>query len=332
MANLAQSPKNKAKASGMTAERKLLWASALSVSVSAVLVVLKGIVLLASGSLSILASLTDSGLDLVASLITFAAVRYAKTPPDREHPFGHGKAEAFSALFQAALVFASGAIIMQDCVNHLMHPQPIRQSAWAMGVLVVSVVLTFGLVAVQTRVLRDAASVAVSADRMHYVTDLLTNIVAIIGVAAASFGFGFMDTVAGFVMAAWFLWGAIGVLREASDHLMDHAMPPDDVRRIRELVLEDGAVRDVHQLRTRLAGPYVLIQMHIELDPAMSLTEAHRIIVTAEKRLMAAYPNADIIIHPDPQGLAEPHGGVFREIEAPEVDFDGEVAPGGDAQ
>ncbi len=332
MASPAQTPKNKAEAGGMTAERKLRLVSTLSVLVSAVLVVLKGAVLLASGSLSILAALTDSGLDLVASLITFAAVRYAKTPPDREHPFGHGKAEAFSALFQAALVFASGAIIMQDCISHLMHPQPIRESGWAIVVLVVSVVLTFGLVAVQTRVLRDAASVAVSADRMHYVTDLVTNIVAIIGVAAASFGFGFMDSVSGFVMAAWFLWGAIGVLREASDHLMDHAMPPEDVRRIHDLVLEDKAVREVHQLRTRLAGPYVLIQMHIELEPDMSLTEAHRIIIAAEKRLIEAYPNADILIHPDPQGEAEPHGGVFTEIAALEIDVDAEVAPGADAQ
>ncbi len=314
---------------GQAVGGKVMLAATLSVSVATILVVLKGVVMLMSGSLSILASLTDSGLDLVASLITFAAVRYAKTPPDKEHPFGHGKAEAFSALFQAALVFASGALILQTCVDHVLHPQPVRESGWAIAVLVLSLILTIGLVTVQTRVLKDEASVAVSADRMHYLTDLVTNIVALIGVGVTALGFGLADTVAGFIMGGWFLWGAISVLREASDHLMDRAMSDEDVARIRQLVLDDTAVRDVHQIRTRMAGPYVLIQMHVELDPKLSLADAHRIIISAETRLIAAFPNADIIIHPDPQGEAEPHSGVFGDISA---DLDGEVAPQADAQ
>ncbi len=308
---------------------KVMLAATLSVSVATILVVLKGIVMLMSGSLSILASLTDSGLDLVASLITFAAVRYAKTPPDKEHPFGHGKAEAFSALFQAALVFASGALILQTCVDHVLHPQMVRESGWAIAVLVLSLILTIGLVTVQTRVLHDETSVAVSADRMHYLTDLVTNIVALIGVGATALGFGLADTLAGFVMGGWFLWGAVSVLREAADHLMDRAMDDADVARIRELVLADAAVRGVHQVRTRMAGPYVLIQMHVELDPRLNLSEAHRIIIAAETRLIDAFPNADIIIHPDPQGEAEPHAGVFGDISA---ELDAEVAPQADAQ
>ena len=334
MADHVQPEKNQANVTAQVAKgpgvgRKVLLAAALSVSVAAILVVLKGAVMLMSGSLSILASLTDSGLDLVASLITFAAVRYAKTPPDKEHPFGHGKAEAFSALFQAALVFASGALILQTCVDHVLHPQVVRESGWAIAVLVLSLILTIGLVTVQTRVLRDETSVAVSADRMHYLTDLVTNVVALIGVGATALGFGLADTLAGFVMGGWFLWGAISVLREASDHLMDRAMSDDDVARIRDLVLSDGAVRGVHQIRTRLAGPYVLVQMHVELDPRLSLAEAHRIIISAETRLIEAFPNADIIIHPDPQGEAEPHSSVFGDIGA---DLDGEVAPQADAQ
>lgn len=327
MSDHVQADKNQANVTMPAIGGKVVLAATLSVTVAAVLVVLKTLVVVMSGSLSILASLTDSGLDLIASLITFFAVRYAKTPPDKEHPFGHGKAEAFSALVQAALVFASGALILQSCVNHLLHPEPVRQSGWALAVLILSLVLTLGLVMVQTRVLRDETSVAVSADRMHYLTDLVTNAVALVGVGAAALGFGLADTVAGFVMALWFLWGAIGVFREASDHLMDRAMSDEDVARIRERVLDDPAVRDVHQIRTRMAGPYVLIQMHVELDPRLSLTEAHRIIIAAENRLIEAFPNADILIHPDPQGEAEPHGGVFSEITSLE-----EVAPATDAQ
>ena len=330
MTDHVQAQKNQANVTAPAVGGKVVLAATLSVTVATILVGLKGVVMLMSGSLSILASLTDSGLDLVASLITFAAVRYAKTPPDKEHPFGHGKAEAFSALFQAALVFASGALILQTCVDHVLHPQIVRDSGWAVAVLILSLILTVGLVTVQTRVLRDENSVAVSADRMHYLTDLVTNGVALVGVGAAALGFGVADTVAGFVMGAWFLWGAISVLREAADHLMDRAMSDEDVARIRERVLSDAAVRGVHQIRTRLAGPYVLIQMHVELDPRLSLTDAHRIIIAAETRLIEVFPNADILIHPDPQGEAEPHGGVFGDIA--ELEADEEVAPQADAQ
>jgi len=290
------------------------FASALSVTVAAVLVIAKAAVLWASGSLSILASLTDSGLDLLASFLTFLAVRFARTPPDQEHPFGHGKAEAFSALFQAGLVFASGALIMQGAIHDLMHPKPIQQSAWAIGVLVLSIVLTFVLVNVQNRTLAAGQSVAVSADRMHYLTDLVSNIIAIIGVGLAALGFGFMDAIGGFLMAAWFIWGAIQVMREAADHLMDHSLPPQDVARICAIINEDKAILGVHEVRTREAGPWILIQMHVEMNPDLTLDEAHRIIIAAEKRLLDVYPNADIIIHPDPKGVAEPHAGVFQEI------------------
>ncbi len=326
MADHVQPHKNQGNVTGPAVGGKVVLAASLSVTVAAILVILKGVVMVMSGSQSILAALVDSGLDLVASLITFFAVRYAKTPPDKEHPFGHGKAEAFSALFQAALVFASGALIMQSCIDHLLHPQPVRESGWAVAVLAFSVVLTFALVTVQTRVLRDETSVAVSADRMHYVTDLVTNVVALIGVGVAGLGFALADTIAGFAMAAWFLWSAVAVLREASDHLMDRAMSDADIMRIRAVVLQDAAILGLHQVRTRLAGPYVLIQMHVELDPDLSLTEAHRIIIAAEGRLIEAFPNADIIIHPDPQGMAEPHSGVFSDVD------DLEVAQGGDAQ
>jgi cation diffusion facilitator family transporter len=338
MGDHVQADKNQANVTTPPIGGKIVLAATLSVTVATILVVLKAFVLIMSGSLSILASLTDSGLDLVASLITFFAVRYAKTPPDKEHPFGHGKAEAFSALFQAGLVFASGALILQDCISHFLHPEPVRESGWAVAVLIVSLILTFGLVAVQTRVLKAENSVAVSADRMHYLTDIVTNIVALIGVGVAALGFGLADTIAGVIMALWFLWGAVSVLREAADHLMDRAMDDGDIARIRELVMDDGLVLGIHQIRTRMAGPYVLIQMHVELDPHLNLVEAHRIIIAAENRLIEAFPNADIIIHPDPQGMAEAHGGVFGDIAELESATNtpesgqAEVAPQRDAQ
>lgn len=291
----------------------------LSVSVAAVLVTIKAVAWVASGSVALLASMADSGLDLVASLITFFAVRYAAAPPDAEHRFGHGKAEAFSSLVQAGLVFASAALIGQEAIRHLFAPHPLAQEGWAVAVMAVSTILTFVLIAAQTRVLRQTSSVAVSGDRAHYATDLASNLIALVGIGAAAWlGVHNLDAIAALAVTALLLWGAVSVFREAANQLMDHELPHSQRARIVELVTQDIELTDVHQLRTRSSGPYVHIQMHVDLDPGLSLEAAHAVIVAAEKRLLAEFPSADIIIHADPKGRAEPHGGAFAEHHATE--------------
>ena len=286
----------------------------LSVSTAAVLVAIKTLAWLASGSTALLASLADSALDLVASLATFFAVRYAVTPPDAEHRFGHGKAEAFAILFQGGLVFASAALIGREAIAGLVAPKPIEQEGWAVLVMLASIVLTLGLVAAQTRVLRRTGSVAVSGDRAHYFSDLGSNLVALAGIAGAAWlGLERLDAIAALVVAALLLWGAIGVFREASGQLLDRELSPEARARIIELVTDDPRIPGVHQLRTRAAGPFVHIQMHIDLDPQLSLEAAHEVLVAAEKRVLEAFPAADIIMHADPRGKAEPHGGAFAE-------------------
>jgi ferrous-iron efflux pump FieF len=292
--------------------------TALSVAVASVLTALKAFVWFESDSVSILASLADSGLDLVAALGTFFAVRYAAAPPDAEHRFGHGKAEAFASLVQAGLVFASGALIGQAAISHLLHPTPIAQSGLALAVMAVSTVLTSGLIAAQTQVLRKARSVAVTGDRAHYIADLASNVMALIAIAAAALlGFNGFDALGGLAVAAVLLWGAISVFRQASNELMDHELPDEARARIVSLMTADPRLTDVHQLRTRASGPTIHIQMHADLDPALSLEVAHEVVVAAERRVLEAFPAADIIIHPDPRGRAEPHGGAFAETHAP---------------
>ncbi|HEY8573350.1 cation diffusion facilitator family transporter [Phenylobacterium sp.] len=289
----------------------------LSVAVATILVAIKAAAWLASGSTALLASLADSGLDLIASLATFWAVRYAAAPPDAEHRFGHGKAEAFASLVQAGLVFASAALIAREAVGDLLSPHPLREGGWAIAVMLVSTALTMLLITAQTRVLRQTASVAVSGDRAHYASDLASNIVALIGIAASAWlGVNGLDAAAAVVIAALLLWGAVGVFREASNQLMDHELPDEDRARIVQLTTADRRLTDVHQLRTRASGPYVHIQMHVDLDPDLTLEAAHEVIVAAEKRLLGAFPQADILIHADPRGRAEPHGGAFAESPA----------------
>ena len=294
--------------------RRVTW---LSVATALILTALKAGVWLATGSVSILASLADSGLDFIAAVGSFAAVRYAVVPPDAEHRFGHGKAEAFASLVQAGLVFASAALVGQEAIVRLLHPQPVQREGWAIGAMAVSMGLTGLLVTAQTRVLRQARSVAVTGDRAHYLADLASNVVALIAIAASALlGLGGVDALGGLAVAALLLWGAVSVFRQASDELMDHELPDDARARIVALMTEDPRLTDVHQLRTRAAGPTVHIQMHADLDPELSLELAHEVVVAAEKRVLEAFPSADIIIHADPRGRAEPHGGAFAEMEA----------------
>lgn len=291
--------------------------TSLSVATALILTALKAAVWVASGSVSILASLADSGLDLVAAVGSFAAVRYAVVPPDAEHRFGHGKAEAFASLVQAGLVFASAALVGQEAIMRLIHPQPVMRGGWAVGAMVISIGLTGVLVAAQTRVLRQARSVAVTGDRAHYLADLASNVVALVAIAAAAvLGLGGVDALGGLLVAALLLWGAVSVFREASGELMDRELPDEARARIVALMTLDPRLTDVHQLRTRAAGPTVHIQMHADLDPDLSLEHAHEVVVAAEKRVLEAFPSADIIIHADPRGRAEPHGGAFAEMEA----------------
>jgi cation diffusion facilitator family transporter len=288
-----------------------------SVIVAVSLIAVKAVVWRGSGSIALFASLVDSALDLTAALVTFFAVRYAAAPPDAEHRFGHGKAESFASLLQAGLVFASGALVARESIVRLMHPEPVGQGGMATLAMVVSIVLTGFLLAAQTRALKAAKSVAVSGDRAHYFMDLLSNAVALVGVVGAAFlHIPWFDGAAGLGVAAVFVWGAIGVFREAAYQLMDVSLPPEQHARIVGLAVADPRISGVHQLRTRVSGPYVLMQMHADLDPQLTLEEAHEVMVGAEERILEAFPAADIIIHPDPRGRAEPHGGAFKESAA----------------
>ena len=288
----------------------------LSVATALVLTALKLGAWMASGSVATLASLADSALDIVAAMGTFLAVRYAAAPPDREHRYGHGKGEAFASLLQAGLVFASAALIGQESIRHLIHPEPIRDVVWPLGVMVVSLALTVLLLRAQTQVLKKAQSVAVSGDRAHYAMDLLSNVAALIGIGlAALLHSPRVDAAGGLVVAGWLIWGAVQVFRDSSDQLLDHELPDSARAEIVARMTSDPRVRGVHQLRTRASGPYVHIQMHADLDPMLSLEQAHQVVVAAERRVLESFPAADIIIHPDPEDRGEPHGGAFAEAE-----------------
>ncbi|GJL98037.1 MAG: cation transporter [Hyphobacterium sp.] len=291
-------------------------ATTLSVTVALILVVTKFAAWMASGSVALLASLADSSLDLVASIVTFIAVRYAASPADHEHRFGHGKAEAFASLLQAMFIALSAGLLLREAWQHYVEPRPVLNGDWAIGVMVLSIILTFGLVWVQTRAVKQTGSVAVAGDRAHYVADLAANFAVIAGIAAATFmALPVADPIVGAGVAIWLFWSAWQVVRGALDHLLDRELPDEERLKIIQIAEADERVIDVHQVRTRAAGPLIHIQLHMDLDPKLTLEAAHEIVVAAEKRLIAKYPAADILIHPDPHGKAEPHGLAFFHAE-----------------
>ncbi|WP_300556035.1 cation diffusion facilitator family transporter [Maricaulis sp.] len=285
------------------------WAS---LSVALILTATKAVVWYMSGSVALLASMADSLLDLTASLTVFFAVRYAAEPADAEHRFGHGKAEAFASILQAMLVAVSAALLLREGVAHTITPVAIQASGWALGVMGLSIILTLGLLVIQTRAIAKTGSVAVEGDRAHYFTDLGANLAVMAGIAGSVFfGLERLDGLAALCVAAWLAWAAWQVAKKALDQLLDRELPEIEREEIRTLAEADPRIIDIHDLRTRASGPLVHIQFHMALDPDMSLADAHEVLVDAENRLLAAYPAADILIHADPHGAAEPHGAAF---------------------
>lgn len=283
----------------------------LSVAVAGVLVIAKLFAWLASGSVAMLASLADSSLDLVASLTTFFAVRYAASPADDEHRFGHGKAEALASLLQALLVALSAGFLIHESWQRFTDPQPLTAGSLALSVMGLSIGLTLGLVWAQTRALKQTGSLAVSGDRAHYFADLGSNGVVIGGLVMALFGWHQADPIMGFLVVLWLFWTAFDVGKDAIEALMDRELPDEEREQILSLAADDPRVLGVHQLRTRASGPFIHIQFHLELDPDLTLTAAHSIVVDCEARVMVAYPAADVLIHPDPKGQAQPHGNAY---------------------
>lgn len=280
----------------------------LSVGVATVLVIIKAFAYGASGSVSIMASLTDSALDLVASLATFFAVRWAAAAPDAEHRYGHGKAESLAALVQSGLVAASAVFIGLEAVRRIFNPVAVTGGNWAISVVIISMVLTAWLIWQQGLAVKASGSVAVEGDRAHYAADLAANAVVLIGViSGAVLKAPGLDAAAGLVVAVWLGWGAFGLAKTAGNHLLDAAAPDEDRNAVVAAVLADPRVSNVHQLRTRIAGSTLMVQMHVDLDASLSLVDAHDIVVAAEKRVIERFPHADIIIHADPHPVPTGH-------------------------
>lgn len=281
-----------------------------SSAVAVALILAKTFAWLMTDSVSVMSSLLDSLLDMAASLVNLIAVHHALTPADREHRFGHGKAEPLAGLGQAAFITGSAVLLFLEAVHRFAHPQAVAHGEIGIVIMAASIVVTLGLVAFQKRVVQVTGSVAISADALHYRSDLILNGSVILSIfLSGELGWPVLDPLFGLAIAAYILYSALKIVRASLDRLMDRELPDRDRQRIREIALHHPEIRAVHDLRTRSSGPDVFIQIHLEMDGNMSLQRSHEIADDVERSILDAYPNAEVLIHQDPAGLEEARRG-----------------------
>jgi ferrous-iron efflux pump FieF len=250
-----------------------------------------------------LGSLADTGLDLLASLVTLYGVRLAATPADHDHRFGHGKAEALAALFQVMLITASAAGIAWRAVMALGSSEPTRDAQLGIGVSVAAILATLVLLAYQRRIIRRTGSVAIMADNVHYQSDVLLNGSVIVALVLDQLlGLRGADPLFGIVIAAWLAFGAFSASSNAIDQLMDKEWPEAERARFIELAAQHPELRGIHDFRTRRSGSHDFAQFHIYVAPEMTIAEAHVVMDAVEAKIRQQFPKVEILIHLDPEG------------------------------
>ena len=281
--------------------RLLRLATRASVAVACILIVAKAIAWWLSGSVSMLAGLTDSALDGVSSLLNLLAVHYALRPADDDHRYGHGKAESLAGMAQALFIGGSAVLIALQAIERLKHPEPIGAAWLSIGVIVFSLALTVALLMLQHRVIKATGSNVVSADSLHYRSDLLLNGSILVALVLAGFGWHQVDPWFGLGIAAYILWSAIHIARESFAVLMDEELPPGVSQHMLELACSVPGVLGAHDLRTRISGNQWFVQLHLELPGELTLSVTHGISDQAADAIHAAYPRAEVLVHADPQ-------------------------------
>ena len=288
-----------------------------SIAVASLLVGLKIWAVWSTQSTAMLGSLADTVLDLVASLATLAGVWIAAQPADEEHRFGHGKAEALSAMFQVVLISISALTLAVRAAGQLVAGARPGGASEGIAVSGIAIVATLGLLAWQRRVIASTGSVAIATDHLHYKSDLLLNLAVIAALALDRYvGVPWADAAFGLLIALWLGWGAWHASTEAIDHLMDREWPDDRKARFLEVVARHPELKGLHDLRTRTSGNHDFVQFHMSVDPDMTVRDVHVVMDEIEAKLAKEFPGTEFLIHPDPEGLVNETGLAAQNLLA----------------
>ncbi|MBU0670109.1 MAG: cation diffusion facilitator family transporter [Alphaproteobacteria bacterium] len=301
-------------------------AAVASIAVALLLVALKTWASWRTGSTAMLGSLADSALDLVASLATLVGVWFAAQPADREHRFGHGKAEALAAMVQVVLIAISATAIIFRAVMRLVEGGETAAASEGIAVSTIAIVATFALLAWQRVVIARTGSVAINADHVHYQSDLLLNLAVIAALALDQYaGFGLADPLFGLAIGAWLLWGAWSAASTAVDQLLDREWPDAKREAFVAAAARHPELSNLHDLRTRTSGTQDFVQFHVDLPGSMTVEEAHDVIERVEADLCGQFPEMELLIHIDPAGHVDDPGNAL--VEENEFDRLGGATP-----
>lgn len=275
-------------------------ASRASVATALTLIVIKLAAWMYSGSASMLASLTDSFADALASIVNFIAIRYAIVPADKEHRYGHGKAEPLASLAQSAFIMGSAFLLLFHGGDRLINPAPVNNATLGMAVSVIAIILTFALVILQKRALAATSSTVVEADSLHYKSDLLLNAAVLLALFLSQYGLIWADGLFAVLIALFIGQQAVGLGYRSAQSLLDRELDADTKLKIVQALEKDSRINGFHDLRTRESGKTTFVQCHLELDGKLSLLEAHAIADAAEARVRALFDDVEVLIHQDP--------------------------------
>ena len=279
------------------------------------LVALKSWAVWSTRSTAMLGSLADTGLDLLASTAMLVGVWVAAQPADEQHRFGHGKAEALAVMVQVVLISISALWLAVEAIEKLMRGHHTHAASAGIGVSLVAIALTLALLAWQRHVIARTGSLAIGTDHVHYKSDLLLNLAVIAALVFDQYvGIAGADSVFGLAIACWLGWNAWRVSETAVEQLMDHEWPEEKRQRFLEVLSRHPDLRGVHDLRTRTAGNRDFVQLHVWVDPQMSVRRAHRVMDEIEARLTREFPGVEILIHPDPDGLIDEEGLAAEDV------------------
>lgn len=279
-------------------------ASTAAISVAVILILIKGIAWLMTGSAALLASLLDSFIDAIASIVNFLALRWATKPADDDHRFGHGKAEALTALLQGGFITGSALLLGMHGVDRLLHPTTLQHLSLGMGSMAIATLLTIALVLYQTWVIKQTDSTAIRADRLHYQSDVLMNIAILCSLALSWYGWQSADGVFTLAIAGYMLYSVVEIIRDAMDHLMDKELPDEERQKVIDAVRQHPKALGMHDLRTRQSAGTRFIQLHLELDDRLTLCEAHTVCDEVEALVKQCFEQSEVLIHQDPHNLA----------------------------
>lgn len=284
---------------------KMLAAYA-SIGVSITLILIKGAAAVLTGSLSVLSSMIDSLTDVLSSTIALIAVKFANKPLTEQHRYGYGKAESVSALIQSAFIAGSGGFILYDGICRFVTPRPIEQTGLGLWVMGISLVLTFALIFFQNIVVKKTKSQAISADSAHYTVDLLTNSAIILSLLVVHYlDWQWFDSLTAVLISIYLLWNAALIALKALEEITDHEIDAETKAQIIDIVTSVSGIKGYHDLRTRISGLRIFIEIHLEMDGSLSLLQAHDLSDQVENKILEKLPAAQVIVHQDPYGLHE---------------------------